>query len=489
MTTHINGAIGIGGTRSAGGTETEDAPKNVFVLGLDEHNRSVLESMRDAERYRFHGVLTYSEIYGKEISFTEILTKAQMVIDAFDGPVDAIIGFWDFPVSSIVPLLRQRYGLPRADLTDVVKCEHKYWSRLIQQQVIEEYPRFALVDPYQDTAPPAGLSFPMWIKPVKSFASMLAIKANNQAEFTQALATIRAGIGRLGEPFDALLEYVEVPPEIASVGGHMCIAEEALSGRQVTVEGFRRGGEVVIYGIIDSIHYDEAPSFLRYQYPSRIPEHVQDRMTEISRKLVEAIGMEGMTFNIEYFWDPDTDEVMLLEINPRHSQSHAELFAEVDGMTNHEILLRLALGEEPELPAGAGQNAIAATWFVRRFSDGIVRRHPTPAEIAAIEAQIPDVTIELTAHAGDWLSQLHGQDTYSFRLATVFIGAANKAELIEKYERVAAALRFEVADVDPQLVGSPLVGSPLEAKLLDVAGMPPITADHSERPIGQAEPA
>lgn len=421
--------------------------RNVFVLGLDDHNREILEFTRDASRYRFHGVLTYEEIYGAEISFAEILTKAEMVIDAFDGPVDAIIGFWDFPVSSIVPLLRQRYGLPTADLADVVKCEHKYWSRLIQQQLLEEIPKFGLVDPYRDVLPPAGMSFPMWIKPVKSFASMLAIKANSQSEFEEALRTIRGGIGRLGDPFDALLDYVEVPPEIANVGGHMCIAEEALTGQQVTVEGFRLNGEIVTYGVIDSIHYDGASSFLRYQYPSGLPGHVQERLIEISHRLVEGIGLEGMTFNIEYFWDPATDDVMLLEINPRHSQSHADLFAHVDGMTNHDILLRLAHGEKPELPSGAGPSRVAATWFLRRFTDGIVQRHPSAAEITEIEAAVPDVSIEITAHAGDRLSQLHGQDNYSYRLATVFIGAASERDLEEKYRRVVEALRFEVLEV------------------------------------------
>src|SRR5690625_3887573 len=370
-----------------------------------------------------------------------------MIIDAFDGPVDAIIGFWDFPVSSIVPLLRERYGLPTTDLADVVKCEHKYWSRLIQQQVIEEIPKFGLVDPYRDVLPPAGISFPMWIKPVKSFASMLAIRADNQIEFEEALRTIRGGIGRLGDPFDALLDYVEVPPEIANVGGHMCIAEEALTGQQVTVEGFRHEGEIFTYGIIDSIHYEGASSFLRYQYPSGLPNHVQERLIDISHRVVGALGLEGMTFNIEYCWDPTTDAVMLLEINPRHSQSHADLFAHVDGMTNHDILLRLAHNEKPELPTGGGRSNVAATWFLRRFTDGIVQRHPSPAEIAEIEAANPDVSIEITAHAGDRLSQLHGQDNYSYRLATVFVGAADVGELAEKYRRAAGALQFEILDV------------------------------------------
>lgn len=452
-------------------TPAQTRPKNIFVLGLDEHNRDVLESMREAHQYRFHGVLTYEEIYGEEISFTEILTKAQMVIDAFDGPIDAVIGFWDFPVSSIAPLLRQRYGLATNDVTDTVKCEHKYWSRLIQQQVIEEIPKFGLVDPYRDSTPPAGMSFPMWIKPVKSFASMLALKANNQGEFTDALKKIRHGIGRLGDPFDALLEYVEVPPEIANVGGHMCIAEEALTGQQVTIEGFRQDGEIVTYGLIDSIHYDDAPSFLRYQYPSGLPADVQERITTLSHKVVEAIGLEGMTFNIEFFWDPTTNDVMLLEINPRHSQSHAELFAHVDGVTNHEILLHLALGEAPELPRGAGTSAVAATWFIRRFTDGIVTSHPSAEEIASVEDAIPNVHIEITAPTGSRLSQLHGQDSYSYRLATVFIGAADERELIAKYEQVAASLKFAIDDV-----------APLEDAPARVAALPPARLAASARP-------
>lgn len=32
------------------------------------------------------------------------------------------------------------------------------------------------------------------------------------------------------------------------------------------------------------------------------------------------IGMDAATFSIEYFYDPETDEISLLEINPRNSQ-------------------------------------------------------------------------------------------------------------------------------------------------------------------------
>ena len=427
-------------------TERRNVRKNVFVVGLDPHNRQVLEASPDAADYRFHTVLSFAEIYGEVISFDDALASAQRVLDAFDGPVDAVIGFWDFPVSSLVPLLRKRFGLVTYRLEDVVMCEHKYWCRLIQQQVITEYPRFGLVDPDRDQQPPEDLRFPLWIKPVKSYSSVLAFGVADQQEFAAALTTIRGGIGRIGEPFDALLAHVELPPEIGAAGGRVCVAEEAIPGQQLTVEGYRYRGDVVVYGVIDSVCYEDSPSFQRYQYPSTLGVDVRARLSDISTRVVKEIGMEGMTFNIEFFYDPVTDAIGLLEINPRHSQSHAQLFADVDGMTNHEIMLRLAMGRDPAFPCGQGRYPIAAKWFVRRFSDGIVRRHPSPQEIEAIERAVIGTSIDLTAHAGDVLSALHEQDMYSYELANVYIGGADEAELAAKFEQVSAALCYEIDD-------------------------------------------
>src|SRR5699024_11253393 len=122
-------------------------------------------------------------------------------------------------------------------------------------------------------------------------------------------------------------------------------------------------GETVIYVIAASIHYDDSPSFLRDQYPSTLPENVQQRLADISARMVEAIGLEGLTFNIEFFWDPGTDAVTVLEINPRHSQSHAELFADVDGTSNPELLLRLSLGLDPVFHPGQARYRIARPPF------------------------------------------------------------------------------------------------------------------------------
>jgi hypothetical protein len=422
--------------------------KNVFVLGHDEYNSRILEDTAVAGECEFHPLLSYDEIYGEQIKFNDLLNAATRQLDAFDGQIDAVIGFRDFPVSSLLPLLRTRYQLPTASLEAVVMCEHKYWSRLVQQQVIDEYPAFGLVDPEHDTEPPAGVHYPMWVKPVKSFSSDLAFGVADDEAFREALAKIREGIGWVGEPFDALLKYVQLPSDIAAVGGQMCLAEEAITGKQLTVEGYCYRGEVVIYGVVDSVHCDNSPSFLRYQYPSSLPERVIERLHDISCRVIKAVGLEQQTFNIEYFWDPGTDAIGLLEVNPRHSQSHAELFEDVDGAANHEVMLQLALDRNPEFPSRQGRYGAAAKWFIRRFTDGVIRREPTPEEIEAVQHIVPGTTIEVAVHTGDRLSDLRGQDSYSYALANVYIGGDDEAELTAKFEQVVAALPFEIDDVD-----------------------------------------
>ncbi|MBV8995625.1 MAG: ATP-grasp domain-containing protein [Pseudonocardiales bacterium] len=421
---------------------------NVFVLGLDEHNEQILRDIPDAAQYRFHPLLSRDELFGGEqIPLRYLLDKGTTQLKEFEGSIDAIIGFWDFPVSSMVPILCHRLGVLRcASLEAVVKCEHKYWSRLEQQKVIKEYPRFGLVDPERDTDPPHGVSYPMWIKPVKSASSELAFGVANHQEFQDALAQIRGGIAWMGAPFEIVLDHLNLPPDIASVGGQVCLAEETISGRQLTFEGYRYRGKTYTLGVVDSVGYDDSPSFLRYQYPAAIPDRTAKRMAEISDRIVGQVRLEHTTFNIEFFWNENTDALSVLEINPRHSQSHAELFTQVDGAPNHLAMLHLALDRDPQLPHRQGPYRVAAKWFVRRWHDGIIRRHPTELEITQLQHNIPGVTVEVIARTGDRLSELIGQDSYSYIIANIYIGAQDETELTDKYQRCLRALPFEIDD-------------------------------------------
>ncbi|OMI40881.1 ATP-grasp domain-containing protein [Streptomyces sparsogenes] len=415
--------------------------KNIFVIGLDEANVPTLERVPGADQYRFHRLLSIEELQVGEVSVADLIKRAEGVLDAFEGSVDAIVGYWDFPVSTLVPILSERYGTRSTSLESVVKCEHKYWSRLEQQKVIDEHPRFGRVDlEARDPRPPEGVRFPMWLKPALSYSSELAFGVKDEEEFRAAVAEIREGIGRVGRPFEYILERLDLPPEMRGVGGQVCLAEEALTGVQVAVEGYVHEGEVIVYGVLDSIDYPDSPCFLRHQYPSTLPEPVVRRLHDVSRRVIRQIGMDGATFSIEYFYDPGTDEINLLEINPRHSQSHAELFAYVDGVANHHCMLGLALGEDPSLPHRAGRYRMAAKWYYRWFADGVVRRTPDAEEIARIEREIPGVRIDVVPERGQRLSQLEQQDSYSFEIAHIVTGGDTEEDMREKYDRCVAAL-------------------------------------------------
>jgi hypothetical protein len=420
---------------------------DIFVIGLDEENQRVLDRLPGAGSYRFHGVLTPEELQHGEIDFEALLKAAQHELDAFDGEVGAIVSYWDFPAASLVPILCARLGLPSVSLEAVLKCEHKYWSRLEQRKVIDELPEFGVVDlDDEHPAPPEGVGYPMWLKPVKSFSSELAFKAENDAEFADAVAEIRAGVGRVGEPFGYVLDQVDLPPEIARVGGAACLAEEALQGVQAAVEGYVFRGEVVVYGALDSINYPDSSSFLRHQYPSQLGEEPVRRMRDVAERVMKQIGFDNGTFSIEFFCDPESGQVALLEINPRHSQSHAELFEFVDGVANHEIMVRLGLGQDPGRRPGKGTYQIAGKWYLRRFEDGVVTRVPTREEIAAVQDRIDGTQIAIVPEVGQRLSDLPEQDSYSFELAQLFVAGHTEHEMVQKYQACVDALPFEFAE-------------------------------------------
>ena len=417
----------------------------IAVLGADEANLEVLHGMPGHEHQTFVPVLTSAEMQQGEVSVPDLLDRAFAQLDDRPEPVDGIVGFWDFPVSTLVPLIASRYGLRSASLESVVMCEHKYWSRLAQRDVIDEYPPFGLVDLAGDVRLPDGVRYPVWLKPVKSYSSELAFHVADDEQLAAAAAEIREGIGRIGRPFEDVLGRIDLPPEIAEVGGQACLAEEAMTGARAATEGYVHDGRVVVHGVLDSITYPESSSFLRHQYPSQLPEHVQKRLVEVSERVIARVGLDWTTFSVEFFCDPESGEVSVLEINPRHSQSHAKLFEHVDGIANHHAMVQLALGKEPAMPRGAGPYEIAAKWYHRRFSDGVLRHGPTAEEIARIECEIPGVHVAPVPAEGQRLSDLEAQDSYSYELTDVIVGAGDEAELVAKYERAVDLLTYEFA--------------------------------------------
>jgi hypothetical protein len=98
------------------------------------------------------------------------------------------------------------------------------------------------------------------------------------------------------------------------------------------------------HGVLDSLTFEDLPSFLGNTYPSRLPRAVLDEMLESARCVISHIGLDDCGFNIEYFFDFENKHIALLKINSRILQSRAEIFRKVDGSTNLKIIIDLASG-------------------------------------------------------------------------------------------------------------------------------------------------
>lgn len=427
--------------------------KNIFVVGLDEFHLRQLTSLQHAGKYRFHQLMSYEEIKcGETLPIREFLEFAHQALISFEGEVDAVVGFWDFPVSTVLPIIRQDVGLEGPTLESVLKCEHKYWSRLLQAKVVPEHiPRFARIDPFQDNViEQCDLPYPFWLKPVKSVLSHLGFLIENRDAFKASLAIIRENIERYADPFNVILNKADLPPEIREVDGYHCIAEGLISkGRQCTLEGYVYAGEVHVYGTVDSIRGGRLQtSFTRYQYPSTLPQQVLDRMIEATKKTLLCTGYDNAPFNIEFYWDEEADTISLLEINTRISKSHCPLFKMVDGEYHHAVMIDIALGKRPDFPLRKGPFKVAAKFMLRRYEDGYVRSVPNQEAIGKVKQTFPGTDVVIGVREGMYLSDLRDQDSYSYEIADLFMGAASEKELLLNYQIALSMLPFNIESIE-----------------------------------------
>jgi hypothetical protein len=420
--------------------------KNVFFVGLDAFNRETLDKVPQAAECAFHAALTIDEI--REVDSYDIdrlVETAAERMAACPGGVHGVASFFDFPGTIIASILAERFGLPGPSLESLLKLEHKYWARLEQQKVVPEaIPAFRAFDPFDDDAyDRLDLIPPFWIKPIKSFRSFLAFDIQSQRQFRDVMPLCRDKGPTITGPFRHILAAYGMPAEFAEMG-ETFIAESPIGGAQCTLEGYVHQGQVVVYGVVDSVREPDGHSFSRYEYPSFLPLEIQHRMIDCARAAIKQVGYDNAPFNVEFFYDQTGDHVWLLEINPRASQSHADLFHKVHGVPHLAVVVDLALGRRPKPMDRRGKWNVAAHLFLRHFGDGRVVRVPTRQALDHLAKRQPDTRIKIDVAKGQRLRDLKNQDSYSYEIANVYIGGRDRADILDKYDEALAALQFEI---------------------------------------------
>lgn len=432
-------------------TPAGEAKKKIFVVGADDYNLSLIEKIPGAQAWELVRTLEWSDCQppSGRIDFDELYERAKAIIDDHGGKPDAIIGYLDFPVTSLVSLLRRDYDMPGASPEAVARVEHKYWARLKQKEIFpEETPEFRAINPFEpESSKRKAPDYPFWLKPVKGHSSVLGFMIEDDGDFDEALHACRQKIHLIGEPFNAFLDHLEDTTEIDGIDGNFAVAEQLISApRQFTLEGYVWQGETRIYGAVESLREGKhESSFSRYQYPADLPGDVIARASDIAAKMMDAIGYDGSPFNVEFFHDPESGALHLLEINARISKSHSPLFHMVDGAAHQKVAIELSMGMEPDMPKGRGKDAVAGKFMLRSFeADGIVKRVPSADEIAELKRILPDIDANVLVQKDERLSDMFYQDSYSYELADVFLGGHDEEMLEDAYNRVLDSLPIHI---------------------------------------------
>ncbi len=369
--------------------------KRILVLFPKDWDRLQFGQARFEERYDF--VYAGFDLFSfpgnvRLLDFSIHRFVEQVAKRAARQRIDAVISNNEQFGTLAAAAVAQRLGLPGNAVSAVLLAQHKYHARQAMAEVAPEaVPPFA-VFPYTVSRPEeVGLAPPYFAKPVKATFSVLARRIDRFEELLELLRfkpLERYIIKRLVKPFNDLMRR----DSDFAIDAHHMIAEGLLEGIQVNMDGFLDDGRLRIVGIIDEHFYPGTNHFSRFEYPSVLPAAVQGRMAELAGRVLARIGYRHGFFNMEFAWDPLTDRIGIVEINPRLASQLAYLYECVDGLNLHDMVLDLALGESPRVEPSPQSWTRAASFVYRKF-DGSGATPPTAEMLSRVGRDFPQAQL------------------------------------------------------------------------------------------------
>ena len=351
------------------------------------------------------------------------------------GPMaDGVMGSND-ATAHLAAVLAERLGLPGPGRAAFMRCHDKLASRRAQAEIVPEAtPAFAPVE-LDDPDVAAPLPYPFFLKPVSAHLSQLAYRIDGPDDFASAVAAARIQI-------DAVTAYDRA---LEGRTFRTLIAEELLDGALVTFEGFMHGGRMTPIGVTDAVLHPNGISFLRFEYPSALPDAVQNRMADVAARLMPALGFDGSLFNIEFFVAAD-GSLSIVEVNGRMASQFAPLVKAVHGVSSYELQLDLAAGREPHLPPRR-EGIVAASFVVRAYEDAVVRSVPDPTEVLE---RFGHAHVEVLVRPGQRLSE-NDDDVVSHRLALIALAGPDRDAVLRRYDEALGMMPFELDPVPARL--------------------------------------
>lgn len=346
-------------------------------------------------------------------------------------------------------LLAERMGWPGTPVAAILACQHKFHARQVLQRVAPEANvDFELLDADYGAPIPPGIAYPRFVKPVKAAFSVLAREVHSHAELhrhTRFGAWELWVIRRLVEPFERMAQQrlgSDLAPGLPSA--HRLLLEAPVRAEQFNLDGYAFNGAVHGLGVVDAIMYPGTQAFMRFELPSRLPPPVQARALDVARRFLQAVGFTHGLFNMEFFYDAASDQLSVIEFNPRMASQFSDLYLRVLGLDLHALALALAHGEDPaSVPRVAPVAGAAASFVYRVFDARTPVTMPDTARRQALAQAFPDALLfpfpkprGSMARDFKWLG--------SYRYGILHLGGRDAAELRERCIAASALLGWPV---------------------------------------------
>lgn len=411
--------------------------KNILVILPTKRDIRELDLLREKYGVNFIYYGKNPRNFLKEFDVGSFINKALEF--AASNDICGVIATHDYPASIIGSIIAQKTGLVSPSTDSILLCQHKYYCRQLQKKYLpQSYVESKIINPYKETVAP--FDFPFFIKPVKSFMSVMAARINDSAGYSKYISMAKNHIESFSIPLNELIKNYSS----FKYDARYLIAEKLLSGIQVTLEAYSFKGDPKIIGIVDSIMHKNTISFKRFDYPSALGSDVKLKMEEIAKRFIKKSGFDNGILNIEFFYNRQDNSIKIIEVNPRMCSQFADLMEKVNGVNTYEVQLLLSLGINPEklFKERHAEYKCASSFVLRSFKDKIITKLPSKEKLQSLKKIYPDARIEIYGKENQRLSE-QLNDMESYRYGIINLGAGSKKELFQKYNSCVSILDFK----------------------------------------------
>jgi ATP-grasp domain len=418
-------------------------PAAILLLFGEDWDNAVLDRYSASGKFTFYseGFDLFHFPSNARLMWFNVWRFVDAMILKYGGKIDGVFSSNEQFGTLAAALIAQRLALPGQNPETILSTQHKYEARKQLKKFAPELcPEFDII-PYTITEAAARkLSYPLFVKPVKATFSVLARRCDSPEELIKHL-TFKPWekhiVKRLIEPHNQALKRF---PQFTE-GARNLIIETPLSGEQVNVDCVILNGKVSVLGIVDEVMYPGTMAFMRFDYPSRLPDSVQERIKQASAKVLKGYKLNDGLFNLEFFYDVEQDSLKLIEINPRLAAQIALFYLWVDGIDVYELGFDMvrqnsSARRTKEISSQPTQNGAATSFVWRSFDGTSCPRIPTQEDWLWLKQTYPEARLEVYAKQGGSL-QRDMKWLQSHRWAILNIAGQTLAGTKLKYESIA----------------------------------------------------